>query len=64
MHAASGFRNWVPEIVNCKTFGHPTFQRSMQYTQITTINMHLIIEIRHNILLQSQGKCIEMKKFN
>ena len=39
------------QIVNCKILvGHPIFQGRPQYTLIATINMYLIIEIRHNIL--------------
>ena len=51
-----GFRNWVPKIGNCKTFGHPTFQLGPQYTQILTMKMYKLIEIRHNNnLMQCDG---------
>ena len=44
--------NWVPKIDYWKKFGRPIFL-GLQYTQITTINMYLLIEIRHkaNFLL-------------
>ena len=34
------------------------------YTQITTINVYLLIEIQYNILLQCHGNYIEVGKFN
>ena len=46
-----GFRNWVPKIGDCKMFGCTLFPGRPQYTQISTINMHLLIEIRHTILM-------------
>ena len=42
-----GFRNWVPKIGNCKILGHPNFYGGTQYTQISTMNMHEFIKIRH-----------------
>ena len=38
------------------------FQRKPQNTLITTINMYLIIQIRHNILIQCHGNYIEVEK--
>ena len=40
----------------------PIFQGKPQLTEITTINMYLLIEIRHNILIQCTGIYIEVKK--
>ena len=56
-----GFRNWVPKIGNCKTFGCPIFQRRPEYIQITTINMYLL-EIRHTILMICRGIYIWARK--
>ena len=47
-----GFRNWVPEFDYCKISGRPISQWRPKYA---TINMHLLIEIRHDILLQCHG---------
>ena len=33
----------------CKILGHHIFQGNPKYTQITAINMDLLIEIRHNV---------------
>ena len=41
----------MPEIGNFKTFGHLIFGGRPQCTLITAINMSLIIEIRHDILI-------------
>ena len=55
-------RNWVPKFVSCKILGYPSFQERPQYTQITTVNMYLLIEIRHNCLIQCRGNHIEVAK--
>ena len=55
------FRNWLPKIANCQVFGHPIFQKRPQYTQITTINMYLLIEIRQSILILCHGIYIQVK---
>ena len=57
----SGFRNWVPKIVNCEIFGCLIFQGRPQYTQIKTINMYLLHEIKHNILIHFQRNYIAKK---
>ena len=40
------YYSWF-RIGNCRIFGPPIFQGRPEYTQITTIYMHLLIEIRH-----------------
>ena len=55
-----GFRNWLPEIANCKIKGRPVFQGRPQYT----LYMYLLIEIRHDILHQCHGSCIYRGKTN
>ena len=47
-----------------KIFGCPIFQGRPQNTQIATINMYLLIEIRHDILIQCHGNFIELRKSN
>ena len=42
--------------------GHPILQGRPQYTEILTINMGLLIEIRHNIFIQYHGNKILMWK--
>ena len=42
----------MPKISICEILGRPVFQRGPHYTLITTIDMNLSIEIRHNILIQ------------
>ena len=37
------------QIGNCQIFGLPIFQGRPKYSQVTTINMYLFIEIRHII---------------
>ena len=54
----SGFRNYVPKMA------YLVFQGRPEYAQITTINMYLLIEIRHNILIKCLGNCIELEKSN
>ena len=44
--------------------GHPLFQWKPGYTQFPTINMYLLIEIRHDILIECHGNYIEEEKFN
>ena len=34
----------------------------LQYTRISTINMYKFIKTRHDILIQCDGNCMEMKK--
>ena len=41
-------------------FGYPISQGRPQYSQITTMNTHLLVEIRHELLMNY----IEVKKFN
>ena len=50
------------KIGNCKTFGHLIFQGGPQYTQIIDLNMHLLIEVSHNILTQFHVNYIKLKK--
>ena len=45
-------------------FGHPIFQWRPQYTQFKTTTMYLLIETRHNILIQYHGNNIEVKNVN
>ena len=60
-----GFRNWVPQIGNWKiSWVAYFFQGSWENSMKTTIHMYLLIEIRHDILVQCYGYYIEMKKFN
>ena len=40
----------MPKIGNCEIFGRPIFQGRTLYTLITTINIYLIIKIRHKAL--------------
>ena len=42
--------------------GHPFFQGKQQYTEVTTINIYLLIKIRHNDFIQCHGDYIEVKK--
>ena len=49
------FRKWVAKIGHRNIFGCPTIQGSAKYTQITTINMYSLIEIRHTILYSVMG---------
>ena len=49
-------------MIICKILGQPIFQERTQYTQITTMNMYLIIEIRHNILNNVMGIMMSLKK--
>ena len=51
-----------PKLAIVIFFRHPIFQGRLQYAQITTINMYLLIKIRHNILLQYYGNYIEIEK--
>ena len=48
------------KIDNYKMLGHPVFQ-SRQATQITTINIYLLNEIKHNVHIQCHGNYIEVK---
>ena len=47
-----------PKSAIIKKIGYPIFQWRPCYTQIIIINMHLLLEIRHNILIQCYGNCI------
>ena len=57
-----GFRNWVARIANYYFLGCPVFRGRPKYTQITTINIYLLNEIRHNIPKQCHGSYIVVKK--
>ena len=39
----------------------PIFKGRQQHTELTTINMYLLIKIRHDIILQYHGNYIEVK---
>ena len=45
----------LPKTDTCRIFGCLTFQGRPQNTQITTINMYLLIEIMHNIIINCHG---------
>ena len=47
--------HWLFKIDNCKTFGPSIFQGRQRYTEVTIINMYLLIEIKHNIIIQYHG---------
>ena len=49
IYTESGFRNWVSKTGHCKIIGLPIFQGRPQYIKNTTINMYLIIKIKHNV---------------
>ena len=53
----------MPIFGNCKISGRPIFQMRPHYTKITTVNMYLLIEIKHNFLLQCYGNYIEVGNF-
>ena len=38
------------------------FQGRQRYTEVTTINMYLLIKIRHNIIIQCHGNYIKVAK--
>ena len=46
----------------CQIVGHPIFQGRPQFTKITTIDMYLFIEIRHNNLILHHGNPFEVEK--
>ena len=46
---SQGLAMGAPNRLNCNILGGPIFHGSSQYTQITTINMYLLMEIGHNI---------------
>ena len=48
--------------LTCKIFGCPIFQGGPQYTQITTIVMYLLVEIRHYVHMQCHGNNNEVRK--
>ena len=50
-----GFRNWVHKIDDWQILGHHIFQGRSQYTQITTIDMDLLDEIKHYANKQCHG---------
>ena len=54
----------MPKIGNCKVLGVFFYQGRPQYTQISTLNMYLIIEIRYTILIICHGNYIKVKRFN
>ena len=53
-----------PKLAISNVKGVPFFLVEAQYTQISTINMHKMIEIRHTILIQCHGNYIVMTKFS
>ena len=57
-------QDWVPKIDNSKLLGRSIFLVWTQYIEITTIGMHLLIEIRHWVLTQWHGNYIEMNNSN
>ena len=57
-----GFRNWVPKIGNCTIIWPPIFKGKPQYIQTVTINVYSFIKIRYDILIQSNGNYIEVRK--
>ena len=61
MSEAGFLKSWMPKIGKNNILGRVTFQGRSQNTQITTINMYLLIEIRHDINMQSHGYDIEVK---
>ena len=54
--------HWLFKIDNCKTFGPSIFQGRQRYTEVTIINMYLLIEIKHNIIIQYHEVYIEVEK--
>ena len=51
-----------PKLAIVEFRGVRFFKGLPHYTQLSTIIMHLIIELRHDIVIQCHGNCIEMKK--
>ena len=54
----------MSKIGNRKIFGRPVFQGKPPFTQITTINMHLLNEIKHGVHIHAHGNYIEVKNIN
>ena len=54
---------WVPVITNHKMFRFLFFQERPQYTQITTTNIYLLIEVRHLILKQCHDTWLKKFKY-
>ena len=55
----------MPKIGKCKILGRPIYQGRPKYPQITTINIYLLIEIRHDIHIQMcHGNYNGVKKIN
>ena len=54
----------MPKIGNWKIVRHPVIEGRLQFTQITTINKHLLIKIRQNNLIRCHGNYIEVNKFD
>ena len=52
----------MSKIDNSKILGRPIFQGRQQNTEVATINMYLLIKIRHDIIMQSHGNYIEVEK--
>ena len=61
MHGLSQDLDPESEIDNCKCFRHTIFKVGPQYTQISTINMNKLIEIRHDIFIQCQENYMMME---
>ena len=51
-----------PKFTIVTFLGILSFKGDNNYTEITTINMYLLIEIRHNIITQNHRNHIEMEK--
>ena len=45
-------------------FGHRIFQGRQKNTEVTAINMYLVINIRHNIIIQCMGILLRWKNLN
>ena len=54
----------MSKIDNCENFGRFIFQGRSQYTQITTINMYLLIKTKHSILKLYHWNYIEVRKIS
>ena len=52
------------KIANCKILGHPILHGRPQYTQITTIKIYLLIELRYYFHVYVIGFILGFEKFN
>ena len=50
------------KLVNVQFFQHPIFQGRYHYTQITSLNIYLHNEIKHNVHIKWHGNYIEVSK--